>query len=239
MPDSSPAVPAQLFYSYSHKDENLRKQLEAHLSTLQSEGLISGWHDRKIGAGTEWKGVIDDHLKAASIILLLVSADFLASDYCYDIELQYAMERHDKGEARVIPVILRPCDWQTAIFAKLQALPKDAKPVTRWNNRAEAFHNVVEGIRKALLAMNSAGSSTTTGKTVVSPPAASSISVPVCLNALHQLPAPRPPISPDAPTNLKNCSRSSRTAASLSPASRPGRRGQDRSGAQAGRAAQA
>jgi tetratricopeptide (TPR) repeat protein len=178
-------VPAQLFYSYSHKDEKLRDRLEVHLAALRREGLISGWHDRKIGAGTEWKEAIDDNLKAASIILLLVSADFLASDYCYDVELKYAMQQHEKGQARVIPVILQPCDWNKSIFAKLQALPKDAKPVSKWNNRNDAFLNVVEGIRKALDELGHGGSSAP----VENPPDAPAISVPV-LNALHQLPTP-------------------------------------------------
>jgi tetratricopeptide (TPR) repeat protein len=169
-------VPAQLFYSYSHKDEKLRDRLEVHLSALKREGLISGWHDRKIGAGTEWKNAIDDNLKAASIILLLVSPDFLASDYCYDVELKFAMEQHEKGQARVIPVILQPCDWNTSIFAKLQALPKDAKPITKWDNRNDAFLNVVKGIREALGGVGHGGPSA-----AISPPA---------LNALHQLPAP-------------------------------------------------
>jgi len=185
VPPQSPGVPAQLFYSYSHKDEKLRDRLEVHLAALRREGLISGWHDRKIGAGTEWKDAIDDNLKAASIILLLVSADFLASDYCYDIELKYAMQQHEKGQARVIPVILQPCDWNKSIFAKLQALPKDAKPVTKWNNRNDAFLNVVEGIRKALNELGHGGSSATFEET----PAASAIPVPV-INALHQLPTP-------------------------------------------------
>ena len=184
MPES-PAAPAQLFYSYSHKDERLRDRLEVHLSALKREGLISGWHDRKIGAGKEWKDAIDDHLKTASIILLLVSADFLASDYCYDVELKYAMEQHEKGNARVIPVILRPSDWKTMSFAKLQALPTDGRPVTDWKTRDDAFLNVVEGIRKALKEMGHGGSSSVVEKT----PAATPIPVPL-INALHGLPAP-------------------------------------------------
>ena len=151
MPESP--APAQLFYSYSHKDERFREQLETHLSILRRQRLISEWHDRKIDAGTEWKDAIDDHLKAASIILLLVTADFLASDYCYDVELRYAMERHQKGKARVIPVILQPCDWQTSSLAGLQALPKDGKPVTKWQNRNDAWLNVAQGIRAVLYAM--------------------------------------------------------------------------------------
>src|SRR5512147_326229 len=106
-----PAVPISLFYSYSHKDEALRDELETHLSLLRRQGFLSGWHDRRIAAGTEWAGQIDHHLEAADVILLLVSSDFLASDYCWDVETRRAMDRHEAGTARVIPVILRPCDW--------------------------------------------------------------------------------------------------------------------------------
>ena len=142
--------PIEIFYSYAHKDELLRNKLEIHLSTLKRQGLIAGWHDRDINAGTEWKLEIDEHLNTAHVILLLVSPDFLASDYCYDIEMTRAMQRHQAGEAQVIPIILRPTDWQTAPFSKLQALPTNARPVTEWPNRDKAFLDVASGIRKAL-----------------------------------------------------------------------------------------
>lgn len=146
----APPEPVEVFFSYSHKDEGLRDELEKHLSTLKREGVIAGWHDRKIGVGKEWKGEIDTYLNRAHIVLLLVSPDFLASDYCYDVEMKRAMERHEAGEARVIPVILRPCDWESTLFSKLQALPKDVVPVTSWPNRDEAFLNVAQGIRAAV-----------------------------------------------------------------------------------------
>jgi len=146
-------APVEVFFSYSHKDEKLRDELALHLSMLQREGVISAWHDRKIGAGTEWATAIDEKLNSAGIILLLISPDFLHSDYCYDIEMQRAISRHEAGEARVIPIILRPCDWQRATFGKLQAFPKDAKPVTKWTNRDEAFLNIAQGIRQAATAM--------------------------------------------------------------------------------------
>jgi hypothetical protein len=142
--------PVRLFYSYSHKDEILRDELEEALALLKRQGLISGWHDRRIGAGEEWKGAIDKNLEEAQVILLLVSSSFLASDYCWDVETKRAVERHDRGEARVIPIILRPCDWQKAPFAKLQALPKDGKAVTSWSNRDEAWTDVTKGIRRAI-----------------------------------------------------------------------------------------
>ena len=139
--------PIRLFYSYSHKDEALRDKLEEALALLKRQGLIAGWHDRRIGAGVEWKGAIDQKLEESQVILLLVSASFIASDYCWDIEVKRAIERHDRDEARVIPVILRPCDWQGAPFGKLQALPKDGKPVTSWSNKDRAWTDVAQGIR--------------------------------------------------------------------------------------------
>src|SRR5512135_3071715 len=140
----------EVFYSYAHEDEPLLDELLKHLGILKRLGVIRGWHDRKITAGTEWKGQIDERLDAAGVILLLVSPDFIASDYCYDQEMTRALERHDKGEARVIPVIPRPVDnWQAAPFAKLVAAPTDRRPVTSWPNRDEAFSDVAGHIRRA------------------------------------------------------------------------------------------
>ena len=140
-----------IFFAYAREDEDLRDELEKHLSILKRKQLITGWHDRRIGAGREWEGEIDKHLNTAQLILLLVSSDFLASDYCWDVEVKRAMERHEAGEARVIPVILRPVDWKSALFGKLQALPTDAKPVTIWSDRDEAFFDVAQGIRAAVV----------------------------------------------------------------------------------------
>lgn len=143
-------TPLSVFISYAHEDEPLRQQLEDHLSLLRRQGLISEWHDREILPGAEWAQEIDEHLLAASIILLLISADFLASDYCFDIEMQRALERHQRAEARVIPIILRPCDWQTSPFAPLQSLPNDGKAVTTWQNPDEAFLAIVQGLRRVI-----------------------------------------------------------------------------------------
>lgn len=139
----------EVFYSYSHKDENLRCDLEAHLKILQKQGLISEWHDRQIKPSDDWKHVLDSHLNTAHLILLLVSSDFLASDYCYDVEMKRALLRHKAGEAKVIPIILRPCKWESAPFSSLQVLPKDGIPVTQWKDYDLAFLNVVEGIEEA------------------------------------------------------------------------------------------
>ena len=143
----------EVFFSYAHEDEGLRDELAKHLIMLKRDGVISSWYDREITAGSEWAGEIDEHLNTAQIILLLVSSDFLASDYCYDVEMGRAIERHNADEARVIPIILRDVDWQGAPFAKLQALPKNAKPITSWKNLDEAFADVVRGIRRAIASL--------------------------------------------------------------------------------------
>lgn len=138
-----------VFFSYCHVDEALRDQLEKQLSMLKRQGVIDTWHDRRIGAGQEIDAAIDDHINSDEIILLLVSPDFIASDYCYNIEMTRAMERHEAGEAIIIPVILRPCDWHYAPFGKLLGTPQDGKPVTLWPDRDEAFLQVAKEVRKA------------------------------------------------------------------------------------------
>jgi hypothetical protein len=118
----SPSPPPQaikVFFSYAHADETLRDDLAKHLRLLERQGIIAGWYDRRIPPGDEWARAIDTHLQTAQIILLLVSADFLDSTYCYESEMQQAMARHEAGEAHVLPVILRPVDWKSAPFGKL------------------------------------------------------------------------------------------------------------------------
>ena len=142
-----------VFYSYAHEDETLRDELEKHLSLLKRQGVIDDWHDREITAGQHWRNQIDEHLEAAQLILLLVSADFLASDYCNDVELKRALGREKEGSARVIPIILRPADWESAAFGQLQCLPTDAVAVTQWANQDAAFTDIAKGIRKAVQAL--------------------------------------------------------------------------------------
>jgi formylglycine-generating enzyme required for sulfatase activity len=141
--------PIRVFYSYAREDQELRETLEKHLRPLKRRRIITDWHDRLITAGAEWAKEIDEHLESADLILLLISPDFMASDYCHDVELKRAMEKHEAREARIIPVILRPARWQGFAFSKLQCLPTDARPVTRWPDRDEAFVDIVAGIEKA------------------------------------------------------------------------------------------
>jgi hypothetical protein len=117
---------------------------------MERRGMIDSWHDRQIGAGDDWKERIDDNLQHADIILVLVSSDFIASDYCYEKEMIRALERHEKKEAVLIPVILRDVNWVGAPFAKIQALPKDAKAVTLWADRDSAWRDVAVGIEKVV-----------------------------------------------------------------------------------------
>src|SRR6266571_5435450 len=149
----------EVFISYSHKDQAFREELEIHLSNLKRQNIINSWYDGNIAPGAELKPQIMDHLKSAQIILLLISADFIHSDFCYSIEMKQAIDRHNAGEARVIPILLRPTDWQGAPFDKLKILPTDAKAVTKWRRRDDAFADIVQGIRASIHEL------TITGKT--------------------------------------------------------------------------
>ncbi len=149
----------EVFISYSHQDQALRGELEKHLSNLKRQNVITSWYDGNIIPGTEWEPEIMKRLKRAQIILLLVSADFMASDFCYSTEMKEAIARHDTDQARVIPILLRPTDWKNAPLAKLKMLPTDAKAVIRWPTLDDAFEDVVQGIRAAIDDLTSKGQS--------------------------------------------------------------------------------
>ena len=149
-----PGQPIEVLYccSDSEKDEEMRQNLEKHLKILQRQGDITTWHKGMIGAGKEWESETNKQLMTAHIILLLISVDFITSDWCWNVEVKRAMERHEAKQARVIPVILRRTDdWQNNTpFGKLKPLPKDGKPVSEWGNRDKAFCNIAQGIRTAV-----------------------------------------------------------------------------------------
>lgn len=160
---SNAAAPLSIFISYSHRDEDYKDDLVVHLATLKRQGKIRAWQDRDIEAGAEWDAEIKQQLESAEIILLLITPQFIASDYCYDLEMQRAVQRHEEGTARVIPIIVKPCDWEGTPFSKLQFVPKNAKPITKWDDQDDAFLNVVQSIRKAvesLQAKKSSGATT-------------------------------------------------------------------------------
>lgn len=135
--------------SYSHADEAYRAQIEKQLSILRRQGVIEVWHDRRIEPGQELHGEIDHHLEEASIFLLLVSPDFLNSDYCYEREMTRAFERHKAGNAVVIPVILRPCDWMHPPLSGLKAMPEDGKAITLWPEIDTPMLQVAQAVRQA------------------------------------------------------------------------------------------
>jgi TIR domain len=141
---------AEVLCCYARKDELLLNQLKSHLRPLQWRGLIHIVYDRDISAGTEWEREISMQLNTAHIILFLISPAFMDSDYGYGVEMKRALERHERGEAIVIPVLLRPVYWQGTPFDRLQVLPSDERPVTKWNNRDETFVHIAKGIRRVI-----------------------------------------------------------------------------------------
>ncbi|GHO98461.1 hypothetical protein KSF_085090 [Reticulibacter mediterranei] len=144
-------LPVQIVYCYARKDSSLREELEEHLEFILRSGIAISWHDRKIRAGEDWQKAINNHLDQADLILLLISPSFMRSDYCYGIELQQALERQEWGLASVIPIILRPVVWQTTPLGRLQALPRDGKPVVLWGSQDEAFTQIAQEIYNVIL----------------------------------------------------------------------------------------
>ncbi len=136
----------RVFLSYSHVDENYRNELQKHLMSLQHQGIVESWYDRRIVAGEQWANCIDDELRRADMILLLVSSDFIASRYCYELEMTEALARHESREAVVMPVILRPCHWEGLPFGKLQAATRDGKPAEKYPSLDDAFLEITKSI---------------------------------------------------------------------------------------------
>lgn len=153
MPSLNPDGSVALFCSYSHKDEPIRDQFEACLALLKRQKLVDIWYDRMIQAGSNWAGEIDDRINTADVIALFVSADFIASDYCFEKELGRALERAQKHEAELVPIIVRACDWEDAPFACFQAVPKGARPVMSWENRDEAWTDVAKQLKVTIRAV--------------------------------------------------------------------------------------
>ncbi len=142
-------APLTLFFSYSHQDANFKSSLEVHLRALERQGLLSTWSDCKIRAGNELDREIQKQLELSDVFLLLISSDYIGSEYCWGVEFERAMERHRIGSAIVIPIIVRPCAWKQTSLGQLMALPKDGHPVTSWESQDEAWSSVVEGLRRA------------------------------------------------------------------------------------------
>lgn len=142
---------ASVFVSYSHKDAKYLAALEDQLKLLKRKGYVDWWTDLQLIPGDDWRQLIGNNLERSDIILLLVSIYFLASDFCWDVELARAIERHNAGEARVIPVFVRSCRWQETPIEALQGVPLGGKPVQKWPDSHEAWMTVAHGIEKAVL----------------------------------------------------------------------------------------
>jgi len=141
-------MPWRVFYSYSHADESLRNQLAKYLAPLKQKGSIIEWHDRSIEPGGDWNQKISDKLDSSDIVIALLSPDFLASEYCFGIEMEKAFSRLKREEIRLVPVLLRPCMWEESRFSAIQMIPRDSKPVTSWPSVDEALKNVAMEIRE-------------------------------------------------------------------------------------------
>jgi tetratricopeptide (TPR) repeat protein len=139
--------PIRIYHSYAHKDSSLRDEFDKHLWSLKRSGKITTWYDEEIFPGTNWQYEINIHLDTADIILLLISPDFIASDYCYSMQMQRALERHRIRKVHVIPILLRPVDLEDTPIRTLQALPTNGKAITQWRSRDEGFLNVAKAIR--------------------------------------------------------------------------------------------
>ena len=154
--------PVKVFISYAHKDEAYKDKLVTSFASLKRRGYISAWEDRQIPIGGEWDHHIKSALNDADIILLMISMDFMNSEYCFDVEVKRAIERHNdpNDNARVVPVIVRPSDWTDSEFARLQALPKGAKPISKWEDQDEAFLDVVNQLKQVIREMRGEGKKT-------------------------------------------------------------------------------
>lgn len=148
-------APAQLFISYAHSDNKFKDKLEVALSVQKNTGKVEIWSDLEIMAGANWDEEIETHLRAADIIVLLLSDDFFASEYIWDKELPIVKERYEAKTAKVVPVLLRDCDWEDTEYRKIQAVPiepygRKLLPISLWKNPSTAWNIVVKGIKKLI-----------------------------------------------------------------------------------------
>lgn len=146
----APETCVEIFCSYSHArpDKALRAAFAKSMSVWVRKKIVRIWHDGRIAAGDNWALHIDEHLNSADIIVLLVSPDFLSSDFCYEKEMGRALESMQNNEALIVPIIVRECSWEETPIAGILALPEKGKPVTLWANRDQAWKNVAESLAR-------------------------------------------------------------------------------------------
>jgi tetratricopeptide (TPR) repeat protein len=150
---SSPSKAINIFFSYdtlAHQDQRMFDQLINHLSPLKRQHLIDRWYDSAISIGKNITQFIEQCLNEADIIVLLVSATFLASDRCYEHEMKLALQREEAGKARVIPVLLSSADWDGSPLKKYSPLPRGGTPIKAWSDRERVLTEVAQGIRQVV-----------------------------------------------------------------------------------------
>jgi hypothetical protein len=142
--------PLRIFYSYSKQDQELLDRLLSHMRVLERVGLIEEWSNTAIQPGDDRNLTTEKYLRNADIILLLISANFINTDFCYEVELSLALQEHQRGKALVIPIFLRPCSWQDTPIAQLQGLPRNNQSITShpyWSDQDEAFYEIVQELK--------------------------------------------------------------------------------------------
>lgn len=142
--------PVKIFISYTQADESYKNELTIQLKLLKMQKLVEAWSDQEILPGQEWDAEIKEQLDEAEVILFLVSTDFLVSDYVNDVEIKKALERYDKGEVIIIPIVVRPTQFSGFEISKFQALPAKAKPISQWDDKDNAWLDVSNGIKKVI-----------------------------------------------------------------------------------------
>ena len=153
---NSTSNPVKVFFSYCHRDESFKEGLEEHMAQLRREEKLATWSDRELIPGEDWDETIKENLLTSDVVLFLVSSSFIASHACWDVEVTEILKRRDQGgKVELVPVILRPCEWHESILGKFQGLPKDGKAVSTWEDRDEAYLNIVKGIRALLKSFQS------------------------------------------------------------------------------------
>ena len=143
----------RVFLSYSHKDEEYKKELDKHFAPLRNNGRVETWNDRKLEAGSRLNEIIQEELNTSDIIIFMLSSDFLDSYYCYDIEMKKAIEREKRGECKIIPVIVRACMWDETPLKNFLAFPKDGKSIEQYERKDDAYLEIAKGVREIVQSM--------------------------------------------------------------------------------------
>jgi hypothetical protein len=138
-----------LFISYSRRDGYFFEELTTHLKLLQRKRVIDTWHEGRVGAGEDWNRIIRTQVEQANIIILLISSDFLSSDYIWKHEFSEAFERHKRKEVSILPIIIRPCNWQVSPIANLQVFPLNAMPVSSSPNIDRVWVDIEKTVAQA------------------------------------------------------------------------------------------